>query len=123
MKYYFDVVETFVRTIAVEANDPIQAELRARNAYKREEFEIDREHPDVIGFQHVTTEVEKFFQTGDCAEEEIETFDCTNVVYDEEQDCYVCPVCGEYAADRWQIKDLDYPLPKHCHECGAKLHY
>lgn len=46
-----------------------------------------------------------------------------DVVYDEEQDAYVCPVCGEYAADRWQIKDLDYQLPKHCHECGAKLHY
>ena len=46
-----------------------------------------------------------------------------DVVYDEEQDAYVCPVCGEYVADRWQIKDLEFPLPKYCHECGTKLHY
>ena len=123
MKFYFDVTEKFVRTIAIEADEPIQAELRLRNAYKREEFWINHEHPDELGIQNVTTEVEEFFKTGDCAEEEIEVFNCNDVVYDEETDSYVCPVCGEYVADRWQIKDLEFKLPKHCHECGAKLHY
>ena len=56
-------------------------------------------------------------------EPEDEDEDEKYVVYDEEQDCYVCPQCGEYIADRFQIKDLDYDLPKYCHECGTKLHY
>ncbi|MEE1301182.1 MAG: hypothetical protein UHD64_00240 [Bacteroidales bacterium] len=56
-------------------------------------------------------------------EAEMKSQDYEYVVYDEEQDCYVCPQCGEYVADRFQIKDLDYDLPKHCHECGTKLHY
>ena len=123
MKFYFDVSEIFIRTIAVEADNLEQAQRRVEGAWKRDEFEIDHNHPDEVDFKEVTTEVEEFFQTGDCAEKDIETFDCTNVVYDGETDSYVCPVCGEYAADRWQIKDLEFPLPKHCHECGAKLHY
>jgi predicted RNA-binding Zn-ribbon protein involved in translation (DUF1610 family) len=123
MKFYFDIIETFIRTIAVEADNLEQAQLRVGSAYHREEFEIDHEHPDAVAFNNATTEVEEFFQTGDCAEEELETFNCNDVVYDEETDSYVCPVCGEYASDRWQIKDIEFPLPKHCHECGAKLHY
>ena len=46
-----------------------------------------------------------------------------DVIYNEEQDCYVCPTCGEYIAERWEVKDLDFPLPKYCNECGTKLHY
>ena len=123
MKFYFDVIETFIRTIGIEADNLEQAERRVEGAWRRSEFEISHNHPDDIEFKEVTTEVEEFFEAGDCAEEEIETFDCTDVVYDSKQDAYVCPVCGEYAADKWQIRDLECPLPKHCHECGAKLHY
>lgn len=123
MKFYFDVTETFVRTIAIEADNLEQAERRIDGAWHRNEFEIDHEYPDEYEFKEVTTEVEEFFQTGDCAEEEIETFNCNDVVWDDTKEGYVCPVCGEYVAEKWQIKDMEYPLPKHCHECGAKLHY
>lgn len=123
MTFYFDVTETFVKTIAIEADSLGQAQRRIESAYNRKEFEINREHPDDIDFKPAQSEVEGCIDAGFFAKEELETFDCNNVVYDEKQDCYVCPVCGEYAADKWQIKDLDYPLPKHCHECGAKLHY
>lgn len=123
MKFYFDVAETFIKTVAIEADNLEQAQRRVESAHCRGEFEIDHEHPDVVDCKNATTEVEEFFKTGDCAEEEIETFNCKYVIYDEETDSYVCPVCGEYAADRWQIKDLEFPLPKYCHECGAKLHY
>jgi predicted RNA-binding Zn-ribbon protein involved in translation (DUF1610 family) len=123
MKFYFDVTETFIKTIAIEADNLEQAQRRVDGAWRRNEFEIEHEYPDGIEFKDATTEVEEFFQTGDCAEEELETFNCNDVVYDEETDSYVCPVCGEDAADRWQIKDLEFPLPKYCHECGAKLHY
>ena len=123
MKFYFDVTETFVQTIAIEAKSREQAQRRIESAYNRKEFEIDREHPDDVDFKYAQKEVEECIREGLVAEEELETFDCNDVVYDEKQDCYVCPVCGEYVADRWQMKDLDYKLPKHCHECGAKLHY
>lgn len=45
------------------------------------------------------------------------------VEYDEEQDCYVCPKCKTYAADRGQVKLLDLHLPSYCNECGTKLRY
>ena len=123
MKFYFDVAETFIRTIAIEADNLEQAHCRAASAWRRGEFEISHEHPDEIEFINATDEVVKFFQTGDCSEEEIKTFDCTSVVYDTETNSYVCPVCGKYAADKEQIKDLELSLPKHCRECGTKLHY
>ena len=123
MKFYFDVTEIFIKTVAIEADSLEQAQQRVDSARRRGEFEIDRKHPDIVDYKHVTTEVEEFFKTGDCAEEEIETFNCNDVVYDEKTDSYVCPVCGEYVADKWQIRDLEYELPKYCHECGAKLHY
>ena len=123
MKFYFDVIETFIKTIAVEADNIEQAQRRADGAYKRNEFEIDRTYPDQVDFKNATTEVEEFFQTGDCAEEEIETFNCNNVAWDDIKEGYVCPVCGEYVASTFEVKCIDYPLPKYCHECGAKLYY
>lgn len=123
MKFYFDVKETFVKTVAIEADNLEQALHRVDKAYRRDEFEIDKEYPDEIDFKDVTIEVEEFFQTGDCAEEEIETFNCNDVVWDDIKEGYVCPVCGEYVATRFEVKCIDYPLPKHCHECGTKLHY
>jgi hypothetical protein len=123
MKFYFDVTETFIKTIGIEADTITQAQLRIDSAWRRREFEIQHKYPDEIEYKHVTAEVKEFIQTGDCSEEEIETFNCNDVVYSAETDSYVCPVCGEYAADRFQIKDLDCKLPKYCQECGAKLHY
>lgn len=123
MTFYFDVTEIFVKTIAIEADTLEQAQRRIESAYDRKEFEINRENPDNIDFKPAQNEVEACIDAGFFAKEELETFNCSDVVYDEKQDAYVCPVCGEYAADKWQIRDLEYPLPKHCHECGAKLHY
>ena len=123
MKFYFDVTETFIKTIAIEADSLEQAQRRIDGAWHRGEFEIDREYPDDVDFKFAQNEVEECIREGFFAEEELETFNCHDVVYDEESDSYVCPVCGEYVADRWQIKYLEYPLSKYCHECGTKLHY
>lgn len=75
---------------------------------------------DRIEENFFVNDAEAFYKDFESGYEEI---NCSDVVYDEEQDSYVCPVCGTYAADKFMIKDLDYSLPKHCHECGAKLHY
>ena len=123
MTYYFDVKETFIKTIAIEADNLEQAEQRVDSAWHRGEFEINREYPDDVEFNWAQEAVENCIKEGDFAKEELTTFNCNDVVYDDETDSYVCPVCGEYAADRWQIKDMEYPLSKHCHECGTKLHY
>ena len=123
MKFYFDVTETFIKTVAIEADNLEQAKRRVDGAWHRGEFDISHEHPDEVDFKNATSEVEAFFQTGDCAAEDFEILNCNDVVYDEKTDSYACPVCGEYVADRYEVKDLDCKLPKHCHECGAKLHY
>lgn len=123
MKYYFDVTKKTTKTIAIEADNFGQAKKRIKNAFDRKEFDINQEYFNEVEFNCVQEEIEESIKEGFVAEEEIETFNCNDVVYDEEQDCYVCPVCGEYAADRFQIKDLDYNLPSFCHECGTKLHY
>ena len=123
MKFYFDVTETFVQTVAIEAKSREQARRRIEGAYNRKEFEIDRKHPDDIVFKDVQKEVKKSIREGFVAEEELETFNCNDVVWDDITESYVCPVCGEYVASRFDFKCIDYPLPKHCHECGAKLHY
>lgn len=122
-KFYFDVTEKYIKTIAVEADNITQAIYRVEKAYDRKEFEINHAAFDDVEIKNSTQSIEKTIKEGWCAEEEIETFNCNDVVYDEEQNCYVCPVCGEYICDRFQIKDLSYDLPKHCHECGTKLHY
>lgn len=54
-----------------------------------------------------------------CTDENVHQY----VEYDEEQDCYVCPKCKTFAADRAQTKDLNLNLPSYCHECGTKLRY
>jgi hypothetical protein len=123
MKFYFDVTETNVKTIAIEANDFEQALRRAEKAHERKEFSINRKFFDDVKFKHVQEEVEQCIKDGSVAEEEFEIFDCNNVVYNEDEDYYECPVCGEYIANKFQVKDLDYKLPRFCYECGTKLHY
>lgn len=123
MKFYFDVTEHTTKTIAIESNDLEQAQKRIESAYDRKEFEINREAPDDVKFKETTEEVENLIKEGYVAEEEFDPFDCNNVVYNEEEDYYECPVCRKHVADRFQVKDLDYDLPKFCHRCGTKLHY
>lgn len=122
MKFYFDVTEYTTKTIAIEANDLEQAQKRIESAYDRKEFEIYRKTLDVE-FKETTEEVENLIKEKYVEEEEFETFDCNDVVYNEEEDYFECPVCREYMADRFQVKDLDYELPSFCRKCGTKLHY
>ena len=122
-KFYFDVTETFIKTIAIEADSFEQASERIKSAYHRKEFKIGHEYFTEVEFVNAQEEVEKSIKDKFIAEEELETFNCNDVVYDDKQDHYICPVCGNYVAERFQIKDLDYDLPKYCSECGTKLHY
>lgn len=123
MKYYFDVTETYIQTIAIEADNQEQARKRIENAYNKKEFIINREYFTDVKFEDVQEDVEKSIKDKCIAEEEIKTFNCNDVIYNETEDYYECPTCGNYVADRFQIKDLDYTLPKFCQECGTKLHY
>ncbi len=123
MKYYFDVTEKYIKTIAIEADNLEQARQRVESAYDRKEFVIDHEYFTDVEFKDAQEEVEECIKDGFFAEEELEIFNCNDVIYNEVEDYYECPVCGEYICDRFQIRDLDYNLQKHCHECGTKLHY
>ena len=123
MKYYFDVTETFIRTIAVEADDFEQAEKRVNAAYNRKEFEINHEHPDDIEFKDVQKDVEESIEQGFFSSDELETLDCNKVVYDKDRDAYVCPMCGEYAVNRREYKDVDCTAPCYCSECGTRFKY
>ena len=114
MKYYFDVKETFIKTVCIEADNLEQAEARVQNAYKREEFDIDREYPDDVEFKKI--DEEELLET-----EDIEEFDCHELVYDKEQDGYVCPVCNNFIVSRDSERDLNYSLPDCCDECGTEL--
>ena len=116
MIYYFDVKEIFVKTIGIEANNLEEAKKRANNAYHYEEMEIDYSIADDVQFINVNEE--DIF-----TEENIEFFNCHDVVYDKENDAYVCPVCGEYVCSGYTIKDMDYPVPSYCNNCGTKLQY
>jgi hypothetical protein len=80
MKFYFDIKEIFVKTIAIEAENIEQAERRVQGAYNRKEFKINREHPDDVNFIFAQDDVEKCIQQGFFSEEELETFNCNDVV-------------------------------------------
>lgn len=122
-KYYFNVVKRYSKTIGIEADNFEQAKRRAEQAFDNGEFEINQDYFDDVDFNNDTRNIEETIKEGFLSEDEILTFNCNDVVYDEKEDYYKCPVCGEYVCDRFQIKDLSYDLPKHCHECGTKLHY
>lgn len=76
MKYYFDVTETFIKTIAIEADSLEQAEKRIENAYENKEFKISREYPDHIDFKCAQEVVEECIRDGFIHESELETFSC-----------------------------------------------
>lgn len=122
-RYFFDVTEFFTKTIAIEAETLEQAKKRIAAAHSRKEFEVNRKCPDDIEFKYAQKEVESCIKEGFFDEEELEIFNCCDVVYDAEQQMFVCPVCGNPIADKWTIKDVDYILPKRCSDCHAKLKY
>jgi hypothetical protein len=73
MKYYIDVTETFIKTIAVEADSLEQAQARVEDAWHNNEFEISRMNPDYVQFPDATDVVKDCIEEGFIAEEEIET--------------------------------------------------
>ena len=76
MKYYFDVTETFIKTIAIEADNLEQAEKRIEKAYENNEFKISREYPDYVDFKNAQEVVEECIKDGFIHERELETFSC-----------------------------------------------
>ena len=76
MKYYIDVTETFVKTIAVEADSLEQAQQRAEDAWHNEEFKISHKYPDTVQFPDATGVVKGCIEEGFIAEEEIKTLKC-----------------------------------------------
>ena len=111
-----EAVEYVIKTIAIEADNLAEAEKRANNAYCYEEIELDYSIADDVQFINVNEE--DIF-----TEENVELFNCHNVVYDTEYDVYVCPVCGKYVCSGYNIKDIDHPVPSYCNDCGTKLWY
>ena len=80
MKYYIDVTETFIKTIAVEADSLEQAQQRVEDALHNEEFKIEHKYPDNVQFPDATDVVKECIEEGFCAEEEIETLKCNTEV-------------------------------------------
>lgn len=58
-KFYFDVTETFIKTIAIEADSFEQASERIKSAYHRKEFKIGHEYFTEVEFVNAQEEVEK----------------------------------------------------------------
>lgn len=115
MKYYFDVVETFIKTVAIEADNLEQAQKRLMNAYCENEFEVEHNYCDDVDFKEIKEE--DLLET-----ENIETFNCNELVYDEGDDVFLCPVCRNFIAAGDAKKCIDIPIPSYCSKCGTKLH-
>ena len=122
-KYYFDVKQTVVNTIAIEADSPEQAKKRVATALKTGEFVVTDGKWDDIELVEVQEEVEKCIASGFCHPDEIATFDCTHVVYDENNDYFACPVCGNCVADDYFVMDTEDERPECCPHCNTKLSY
>lgn len=117
MKYYFDIREIFSTTIAIEADSYEQAHQRVNSAYRRDELEFGYECADSM---EITPIAEEDLFT----EENFDTLNCNDVVFDYKMNAFVCPVCGKYIVSKWDIKDMEcISLPKYCSECGTKLYY
>ena len=78
MKYYIDVKETFIKTIAIKADSLKEAKERAADAWHNEEFAISHKYPDNVQFHDATDVVKECIVDGFVTEEEIETFKCEN---------------------------------------------
>lgn len=111
--YYFDVTETFIKTVAVDADNLEQAMQRVETAYRREEFEVDHTYCDEIEFKNV--DESELLQT-----EDLDELDCHELIYNKEDDAYHCPVCDEYIINRPDSHDLEYAV-NYCSRCGTKL--
>ena len=73
MIYYFDVKETYVKTVGVEAEDLNQATYRVEELYDSKVFDLDG-LPTEIEFEHISDDIKELIEEGDVALDEIETF-------------------------------------------------
>ena len=73
MIYYFDVTETYVKTVGVEAEDLNQAAYRVEELYDSRVFDCG-ELPREIEFEHISDDIKELVEEGDITLDEIETF-------------------------------------------------
>ena len=74
-KYYFDLKQTVVITVAVEADSLKQAENKVADALANGELCIADGKWDDVELTNVSEEVEDLIEKGFCDPDEFETFD------------------------------------------------
>lgn len=75
MKYYFDVTETFIKTVAVEAKSVREAKKIVEKAWHENLVNINHQHPDDIKFKNAQKDVQLSIDEGFVNESELLTFD------------------------------------------------
>ena len=73
MVYYFDVKETFIKTVGVEADNLHQATYRVEELYDSHTFDLGG-LPHEIEFEHVSNDVEELIEQTLITPEEIEVY-------------------------------------------------
>ena len=73
MIYYFDVKETYIKTVGVEAEELEQAVTRVEDLYNSKAFDLG-DLPHEIEFEHVSDDVEEFIKQKIVTPEEIEVY-------------------------------------------------
>lgn len=73
MVYYFDVKETFIKTVGVEAEDLQQAVTRVEDLYDSKTFDLGG-FPHEIEFEHISDDVEDLIKETLITPEEIEVY-------------------------------------------------
>lgn len=84
MKFYFDVTETFTKTVAVEADSINEARKILDKAWDEGAIEINHEAPDDIEFKNPQESIQECIDDGWCFEDEFDTFD-NSILTDEEK--------------------------------------
>lgn len=73
MIYYFDITETYVKTVGIEADSLSQAFCRVDELYHSKDIDLFG-LPDDIEIEYVQDMVEELTEQGDITPEEIEVF-------------------------------------------------
>lgn len=73
-KYFFDVIESFVKTVAIEAEDLDEAKEKIKEVYESGKIKINREYYDNIYFKPAQKAVQECINEGFFAEDELDTF-------------------------------------------------
>ena len=115
-KFYFDITETFIKTVAIEADSLELAMKCAEKAYHNDEIEIDHTICDDLSF---ICRNEDELLSNELTE--VDAIDGSELRYNPEQDGYCCSVCGSFIVSRDDERDWDFKLPSHCPDCGQTL--